>query len=109
IATLCFRLCGQFSMRPSGVADQSFSRIRRAISPGCLADMKGSTHGNAGYVQRRLAVLQGRDAGLASPRCGATTTFDTSFADPRSFPLLTPTRRSSPVCLMAAQSLADGG
>src|SRR3954451_15796321 len=36
IAMLSFRLCGQASLLPSGVADQSISRIRRAISPGRL-------------------------------------------------------------------------
>src|ERR1700730_11078993 len=37
IAMLSFRLCGQALLLPSGVADQSISRIRRAISPGGLA------------------------------------------------------------------------
>jgi len=40
IATPSLRLCGQVSMLPSAVKDQSISRIRRAISPGGFAGIK---------------------------------------------------------------------
>jgi len=41
IAMLKLRLCGQVSLLPRGVVDQSSPRIRRAISPGKLA--RGTT------------------------------------------------------------------